>query len=89
MKGTELTFERLSLLIYQHAAHLQASDPELSADDALRKAQALAVRAFDECTMRRGLTEASRLANVDDRMSRRGREPGGASRALTKADPKS
>lgn len=78
-----LTIDQLAMLIYQHAAHLQAAAPGLTPEAALARAQKLAVLAFDEAALRRGLAEAAKACNLPLTLARLDHEPGGATLALT------
>jgi hypothetical protein len=82
-KGINISFEQLTLLLYQHAAQLQVANPALKAERALQRAQYLAVRAFDEAFMREGLTRAAEQAGVADTLARLPNAEGGATLALS------
>lgn len=80
--GIDLTFEQLSLLLYQHAAQLQVANPALKPEHALQRAQNLAVRAFDEMQVRQGLARAAAEAGVADVLAQLPRKEAGAMLAL-------
>ena len=82
-KGINFSFEQLTLLLFQQAAQLQVANPAMKADQALARAQHLAVRAFNEAFMREGLARAAELAGVSDELARLSNAEGGATLALS------
>lgn len=81
-----LTIDQVAMLTYQHAAHLQAAVPGLKPEEALARAWRLAVLAFDEASLRRGLADAAEALGVPPTLGRLDHEPGGATLALTEGE---
>jgi hypothetical protein len=82
IKGLDLSFGQVALLVYQHAVQLQVANPALRPEHALQRAQSLAVCAFDEALMRQGLAGAAEKAGVADDLARLPSGEGGATLAL-------
>lgn len=78
-----LSIDQVAMLIYQHAAHLQVASPGIPPEEALRRAQKLAVLAFDDASLRRGLVDAAEALGVPPTLAQLDHEPGGATLALT------